>query len=159
MCKVLAANPDDLSSASKTHPVEGEEELTARHACPPPVNKQRRCLNILIWENDVCIVHAGWTDPPYVTLVPGVYNAIHIYRKAQIKDRTAWEMGWRDGSAVKSTDCSSRALEFNFQQLHGGSQPLIMGSNAFFWCVRRQLQYTHIKKKQQQSLEIYLKNT
>jgi hypothetical protein len=29
--------------------------------------------------------------------------------------------GWRDGSAVKSTDCSSRGPEFNSQQPHGGS--------------------------------------
>ena len=36
--------------------------------------------------------------------------------------------GWRDGSAVKSTDCSSRGPEFNSQQLHGGSQPSVMGS-------------------------------
>jgi hypothetical protein len=31
--------------------------------------------------------------------------------------------GWRDGSEVKSTDCSSRGPEFNSQQPHGGSQP------------------------------------
>jgi hypothetical protein len=29
--------------------------------------------------------------------------------------------GWRDGSAVKSTDCSSEGPEFKFQQPHGGS--------------------------------------
>jgi hypothetical protein len=29
-------------------------------------------------------------------------------------------LGWSDGSAVKSTDCSSRGPEFNFQQPHGG---------------------------------------
>jgi hypothetical protein len=29
---------------------------------------------------------------------------------------------WRDGAAVKSTDCSSRGPEFNSQQPHGGSQ-------------------------------------
>jgi hypothetical protein len=34
--------------------------------------------------------------------------------------------GWRDGSAVKSTVCSSRGPEFNPQQPHGGSQPSIM---------------------------------
>jgi hypothetical protein len=28
--------------------------------------------------------------------------------------------GWRDGSVVKITDCSSRGPEFNSQQLHGG---------------------------------------
>jgi hypothetical protein len=31
--------------------------------------------------------------------------------------------GWRDGSVVKSTDCSSRGPEFNSQQPHGISQP------------------------------------
>jgi hypothetical protein len=40
--------------------------------------------------------------------------------------------GWRDGSEVKSTDCSSRGYEFNSQQLHGGSQPSVMRSNALF---------------------------
>jgi hypothetical protein len=44
-------------------------------------------------------------------------------------------MGWRDGSVVKSTDCSSRGPEFNSQQPHGGSQPSVMGSDALFWCV------------------------
>jgi hypothetical protein len=43
--------------------------------------------------------------------------------------------GWRDGSAVKSTDCSSRGPEFNSQQPHDGSQPPEIGSNALFWCV------------------------
>jgi hypothetical protein len=43
--------------------------------------------------------------------------------------------GWRDGSVVKSTDCSSRGSEFNSQQPHGGSQPSVMGSDALFWCV------------------------
>jgi hypothetical protein len=32
--------------------------------------------------------------------------------------------GWRDGSAVKSTDCSSEGREFKSQQPHDGSQPL-----------------------------------
>ena len=38
--------------------------------------------------------------------------------------------GWRDGSAVKSTDCSSIGPEFNTQQPHGGSQPSIIGSDT-----------------------------
>jgi hypothetical protein len=38
-------------------------------------------------------------------------------------------LGQRDGSAVKSTDCSSKGPEFNFQQPHGGSQPPIMRSD------------------------------
>jgi hypothetical protein len=40
-----------------------------------------------------------------------------------------------NGSAVKSTDCSSRGPEFNSQQPHGGSQPSVMASDALFWCV------------------------
>jgi hypothetical protein len=44
-------------------------------------------------------------------------------------------MGGGDGSAVKSTDCSSEGPEFKSQQPHSGSQPSIMGSNALFWCV------------------------
>jgi hypothetical protein len=54
--------------------------------------------------------------------------------------------GWKDGSAVKSIDCSSRGLEFNSQQPHGGSQPSVMGFIALFWCVCRQQWYTHIHK-------------
>jgi hypothetical protein len=42
---------------------------------------------------------------------------------------------WRDGSVVKSTDCSFRGPEFKSQQPHGGSQPSVMGSDALFWCV------------------------
>jgi hypothetical protein len=44
-------------------------------------------------------------------------------------------LGWRDGSVVKSTDCSSKGPEFNSQQPHGGSQPSVMGSDALFWFV------------------------
>jgi hypothetical protein len=44
-------------------------------------------------------------------------------------------MGWRDGSVVKNTDCSSKGPEFNFQQSYGGSQPSVMRSDALFWCV------------------------
>ena len=43
--------------------------------------------------------------------------------------------GWKDGSVVKSAECSSRGPEFNAQQPHGGSQPSVMGSDAVFWSV------------------------
>jgi hypothetical protein len=44
--------------------------------------------------------------------------------------------GWRDGSAVKSTDCSPEGPEFKSQQPHGGSQLSVMRSGAlFFWSV------------------------
>jgi len=36
--------------------------------------------------------------------------------------------GLRDGSVVKSTDCSFRNPEFNSQQPHGGSQPSVIES-------------------------------
>jgi hypothetical protein len=52
--------------------------------------------------------------------------------------------GWWDGSAVKSTDCSSEGPEFKSQQPCGGSQPSVMKSDALFWCVWRQLQCTYI---------------
>jgi hypothetical protein len=46
-----------------------------------------------------------------------IYMYIYIYiLKIKING------GWKDGSAVKSTDCSSRGLEFNSQQPHGSSQ-------------------------------------
>jgi len=41
--------------------------------------------------------------------------------------------GWRDGSAVKSTDCSSKGPEFNSQQPQGGSQLSMMRSGVIFW--------------------------
>ena len=41
-------------------------------------------------------------------------------------------LGWRSGSAVKSTDCSSDGPEFKSQQPLGGSQPPVIGSDAFF---------------------------
>jgi hypothetical protein len=39
-------------------------------------------------------------------------------------------LGWKDASAVKSTDCSSRGPEFNSQQPRGSSQPSVNG----IWC-------------------------
>jgi hypothetical protein len=39
------------------------------------------------------------------------------------------DLGWRDGLAGKSTDCSSRGPEFKSQQ------PPKMRSDALFWCV------------------------
>ena len=43
--------------------------------------------------------------------------------------------GWRGGSVVKSTDCSSEGPEFKSQQPCGGSQPFVMKSDTLFWCV------------------------
>ena len=48
-------------------------------------------------------------------------------------DKEIYIMGWKDSSVVKSIDCSSRDPEFNPQQPHGGLQPFVMRSDAFFW--------------------------
>jgi hypothetical protein len=53
----------------------------------------------------------------------------------QLKKTKQKNRGWKDDSAVKSTDCSSRSPEFNSQKPHGGSQPSEMGSDGLFWCV------------------------
>jgi hypothetical protein len=53
------------------------------------------------------------------------------------------EEGWRDSSVVMRPDCTSRGPEFNSQQPHGGSQPPVMGSDALFWYICRQLQIIH----------------
>jgi hypothetical protein len=52
--------------------------------------------------------------------------------------------GWWDGSMVRSTDWTSEGPEFKSQKPHGGSQPSVMRSDAFFWCVWRQLQCSKI---------------
>jgi hypothetical protein len=41
-------------------------------------------------------------------------------------------LGWRDGSVVKSTDCSSEGPEFKFQQPQGDSQSSVMRSDSLF---------------------------
>jgi hypothetical protein len=53
-------------------------------------------------------------------------------------------LGWRDGSAAKSTNCSSKGCEFKSQQPRDGSQPSVIRSDALFWGVWRQLQCTYI---------------
>jgi hypothetical protein len=49
---------------------------------------------------------------------------------AELKNPTSG--GWRDGSAGKSTDCSSKGPEFKSQHPHGGSQLSVMRSDALF---------------------------
>jgi hypothetical protein len=59
----------------------------------------------------------------------------HSYAKIKINFKKEKKRGWRDGSVVKNTDCSSRGPEFKSQQPHGGLQPSVIGSDALFWCV------------------------
>ena len=53
-----------------------------------------------------------------------------VVKENSYKNLLGERVGWRGGSAVKSTDCSSRGPEFNSMQLHGGSRPSAMGSDA-----------------------------
>jgi hypothetical protein len=53
---------------------------------------------------------------------------INILIKRQNYKNYFWS--WRDGSAVKSTDCSYRGPELNSQEPHSGSQPSVMGSDV-----------------------------
>jgi hypothetical protein len=75
---------------------------------------------------------------------PGLHRQTLSWKTKKQTNNNNKNMGWRDGSVVKSTDCSSRGPVFNFQQPHGGSQLSVMGSNALFWCAWRQRQCTHI---------------
>jgi hypothetical protein len=55
--------------------------------------------------------------------------------KNQKKEKKGKKRGWRDGSSVKSTDCSSKGPKFKSQKPHGGSQPSVTRFDALFWCV------------------------
>jgi hypothetical protein len=50
----------------------------------------------------------------------GISSGKHI-QIISLKHEDRQEKVWRDGSAVKSTDCSSEGPEFNSQQPHGDS--------------------------------------
>jgi hypothetical protein len=55
--------------------------------------------------------------------------------------------GWRHGSVVKSTDCSSRGPEFKSQQPYGGSQPSVTRPDSLLWCLKTATVYLHIINK------------
>ena len=50
---------------------------------------------------------------------------------------------FRDGSAVKSTNCPSEGPEFKSQQPHGGSQPSLM-RYRFLGCLNTATVYLYI---------------
>jgi hypothetical protein len=55
--------------------------------------------------------------------------------------------GWRHGSVVKSTDCSSGGPEFKFQKPHGGSKPSVTRPDSLFWYLKTATVYLHIINK------------
>ena len=76
------------------------------------------------------IFHQGLNS--YSVSIPDTKEGAGLGPSSGIK---SFDLGWRDGSAVKSTDCSSKGPEFKSQQPHGGSQPSVMRSDALFWSV------------------------
>jgi len=113
------------------------------------------CLNSECGQGHIASVLRKQTDECWCSLPVMVWSrdeprGSYIWILGCPISRTVWKglegvvLGWRDGSAVKSTDCSSRGLEFNSQQPHGGSKPSVKRSDALFWCIWRQLQCTHI---------------
>jgi hypothetical protein len=73
--------------------------------------------------------------PDHCTEVTVVYCVVQSKRKEKKgrKGKEKQKGDRRDGSVIKSTDCSSRGPELQFLQPHGGSQPSAMGSDALFW--------------------------
>ena len=71
------------------------------------------------------------------------YFPLYLVTLAKMGKTKSTKVGWRDGSVVKSTDCSSKGPEFNSQQPHGGSQPPVMGSDALFWCLKTAIVYSY----------------
>jgi hypothetical protein len=61
-------------------------------------------------------------------------NCFIIVNSFTVLELRSFLWGWRDGSVVKNTDCSSKGPEFKSKQPHGGSQPSVMRSDALFWC-------------------------
>jgi hypothetical protein len=53
---------------------------------------------------------------PLCSFIPSIERSVKQFTLKLLKQR------WRDGSAVKSTDCSSRGPRFNSKHPHGGSQ-------------------------------------
>jgi hypothetical protein len=80
---------------------------------------------------------------------PGTYRNMqaghYVHKVKNCKENKV--SGWRDGSVVKSTDCSFRGPEFSFQQPHGGSQPSVMGFDALFWCCLKTVTVQPYKEK------------
>jgi hypothetical protein len=71
----------------------------------------------------------------YPTLITSGTNPSSRHKEIKEFILAKKSLGWRDGSVVKSTDCSSRGPEVKSQQPHGGSQPSVTGCDALFWCV------------------------
>ena len=75
------------------------------------------------------LVGAGHCAEAGTQTTARIFRVQPLQKSLQLEKLT---MSWRDGSAVKSTDCSSRGPEFKFQKPHDGSQPSVMRSDTLF---------------------------
>jgi hypothetical protein len=66
---------------------------------------------------------------------PPSYPAAQDSKRNCSSKRKGGGAGEMDGSAVKNANCFSEGREFKSQQLHDGSQPSVMRSDALFWDV------------------------
>jgi len=107
-------------------------------------------LKMYFYYFKLCVCEGGYvykcTHTNIATYIHTQFFKIYLYMIKYIK------LGWRDGSVVKGTKCSSRGPEFNSQQPHGGSQPSVMGIRSGVW---RQWQCTHIHEINK-SFKIYM---
>jgi hypothetical protein len=78
-----------------------------------------------------CVKHLGKNTRLTIEALSG--DVVKARRREGSNGRTG--LGWRDGSVVKSTDCSSGGPEFKSQQPHGDSLLSVMRLDALFWCV------------------------
>jgi hypothetical protein len=83
---------------------------------PLPWGLKRQGFYGTPWLSWILLCRPGWPQtqrsPCFYLPSAGIKNVNH--------------MGWRDGSAVKNTDCSSGGTEFKSHQPHGGSQLSVM---------------------------------
>ena len=82
-----------------------------------------------------------WSSNKIILQLGGVIVCIFSDQGVALLEAVDWI---RDGSAVKSTDCSSEGPEFTSQQPYGGSQPCMMWSEALLWCRKAVTMYLHI---------------
>jgi hypothetical protein len=147
--KALAAQGPDVLSSIPRNPYHGRRESTST-SCPLTSTPA-------LWHmhtNKMSLKKKKAVQWWHTPLIPAggrnrqisEFEASLVYRMSSrtaratqrnpvLKNKTKKRSrGWRDGSVVKSSDCSSRGPEFNSQQPRDGSQPSVMGSNAFFLC-------------------------
>jgi hypothetical protein len=101
---------------------------------PPPSFRKILCFQSMIVSLLFSVPHlhqtsATWSSTQYADnfklslLVEYIYFLFYHMLWDRVSKRI---LGWRDGSAVMITDCSSKGPEFKSQQPNGGSQPSII---------------------------------